>query len=142
MSTADMADDPAFEGTVVAMPTLPWFLGDQAAIAEYQATLRRVAPNLPIDQSTIVGWAAAKLFERAATGHLSEQPGSADLLRGLWSIQGDDLGGLTYPLRFEQGKAPGNGQPCGWVIVIKGKRHTSDGQRFCDTAAATYTMGR
>ena len=142
MSTADMADDPAFDGTVIAMPTLPWFLGDRPAIAEYQATLRRVAPNLPIDQSTIVGWTAAKLFERAATGHLSEQPGSADLLRGLWSIQGDDLGGLTYPLRFEQGKAPGNGQPCGWVIVIKGKRHTSDGQRFCDSAAATYTMGR
>lgn len=142
MSTADMAEDPAFEGTVIAMPTLPWFLSDRPAVAEYQATLRRVAPNLPIDQSTIVGWAAAKLFERAATGHLSEQPGSADLLTGLWSMQGDDLGGLTYPLRFEQGKAPGNGQPCGWAIVIKAKHHTSDGQRFCDTAAATYTMGR
>jgi ABC-type branched-subunit amino acid transport system substrate-binding protein len=142
MSTVDMADDPAFEGTVIAMPTLPWFLGDRPAVAEYQVTLRRVAPNLPIDQSTIVGWTAAKLFERAATGHLSEQPVSADLLRGLWSIQGDDLGGLTYPLRFEQGKAPGNGQPCGWAIVIRAKHHTSDGQRFCDTAAATYTMGR
>jgi branched-chain amino acid transport system substrate-binding protein len=142
MSTVDMADDPAFEGTVISMPTLPWFLADRPAVAEYQATLRRVAPNLPIDQSTIVGWTAAKLFERAATGQLSEQPSSADLLKGLWSIKGDDLGGLTYPLRFEQGKAPGNGQPCGWAIVIKAKDHTSDGQRFCDTGAATYTMGR
>ena len=142
MSTLDMADDPAFEGTVIAMPTLPWFLGDRPAIAEYQATLRRVAPNLPIDQSTIVGWTAAKLFQRAATGHLSDQPVSADLLHGLWSIQADDLGGLTYPLGFERGKAPGNGQPCGWVIVIKARHHTTDGQRFCDTAAATYTMGR
>jgi len=142
MSTADMAEDPAFDGTVIAMPTLPWFLTDRPAIAEYQATLRRVAPNLPIDQSTIVGWTAAKLFERAATGHLSEQPVNADLLRGLWSIKGDDLGGLTYPLRFEQGKAPGNGQPCGWAIVIKARHDTSDGRRFCDAGAATYTMGR
>ena len=67
---------------------------------------------------------------------------SADLLRGLWSIQGDDLGGLTYPLRFASGKTPGNGQPCGWTIVIQAKHHTSDGERFCDTGAATYTMGR
>ena len=142
MSTADMADDPAFEGTVISMPTLPWFLEDRPAIAAYRATLKRVAPSLPIDQSTIVGWAAAKLFERAATGHLSDQPRSSDLLTGLWAINGDDLGGLTYPLRFEPGKAPGNGQPCGWAVVIKAKKHTSDGQRFCDTGAASYTMGR
>jgi ABC-type branched-subunit amino acid transport system substrate-binding protein len=141
MSTADMADSPDFEGTVIAMPTLPWFLDDRPAIAEYRAALKQMAPNLPIDQATIVGWTAAKLFERAATGHLSDQPASSDLLRGLWSLNGDDLGGLTYPLRFTQGKPPGNGQPCGWVVVIKAKKHTSDGQRFCDSAAATYAGG-
>lgn len=137
-STLEMKDDPKFEGTVIAQQALPWFLDDRPVIREYQATLRKFGPRLPIDQTTSTGYAAAKLFERVATGRLSDTPSSQNLLQGLWSLRGDDLGGWTYPITFRQGATPGNGQPCGWVVLIKGGHHTSDGQRFCDEGAPSW----
>lgn len=118
------------DGAVISQPVLPWFFDAEPAIREYQAVLREHAPNLPLDAATVVGWASAKLFERAARGRLSDPPTSRDLLQGLWTMKNETLGGLIPPMTFTEGQ-PAPSLVCGWAMVVKGKRITSDGKLDC-----------
>ena len=130
MTRFDFKDDPNLEGMVIAEPNLPWFLDAFPAVKEFQATLKRHAPGLQADASTLSGWAAAKLFERAARGNLSETPTNRDLLRGLWSFKDETLGGLAPPLTFSEGQPPVY-PVCGWAVVIKNKTFTNSGEMKC-----------
>lgn len=61
--------------------------------------------NDPQFNITIQGWAGAKLFEAAATAaDLSPTSTSADVLKGLYALKGEDLDGLVQPLTFAEGK--------------------------------------
>jgi branched-chain amino acid transport system substrate-binding protein len=126
----DMAKIAEFEGSVLAMTALPWFLTDRPAIREFRSVLDRHAPGAEANPLTTIGWTAAKLFEAAARGHLSDKPTNLDILRGLWALRDNDLGGLSYPLTFTEGE-PAPAVTCGWITVIKGGRFVSDGQRVC-----------
>jgi branched-chain amino acid transport system substrate-binding protein len=59
----------------------------------------------------------AKLFEKAAA-NLPEPPTSEAVLRGLWSLRNDDLGGLTYPITFIENQ-PAPLVNCWWTLRIK-----------------------
>ena len=126
----DFPDDPVFEGMIVAETQLPWFLDQQPAIRDFQAVLKRHAAGVPIDGASLGGWSAAKLFERAARGVLSDKPQSADILRGLATFKDEPLGGLTPPLTFTPGTPPPP-VPCGWAMVITKGNWTSDGKQLC-----------
>jgi hypothetical protein len=83
------------------------------------------------DATTIPGWVSAKLFE-AATQHLSEPPTSESILSGLWAMNNNDLGGLTYPLTFTKGQnAPQ--VFCTWIVQVKDGQWSSPNgnQRIC-----------
>ncbi|MGH9000303.1 MAG: hypothetical protein ACRDY7_13045, partial [Acidimicrobiia bacterium] len=70
---------------------------------------------------SINGWVSAKAFEAAAKGIAADAtPTSADIVNGLYALDGDDLGGLTYPLRFEPNK-PKKKIACGYPVVSNGK---------------------
>ena len=93
-------DDPAFDRAIMTSTVAPWFEGNTAASAEYQEAVRRFfGKSLPPVQMP-VGWVAGKLLERAARS--LQALDSPSLLRGLWSIKNDDLGGLTQPLTFTE----------------------------------------
>jgi branched-chain amino acid transport system substrate-binding protein len=59
------------------------------------------------------------LVERAGA-QMPEPPTTAALLSGLWSIAGDSLGGLTYPLTFVRDKKP-TPAVCWYGLVTKDK---------------------
>lgn len=126
----DFAQDPAFDGMVVANTQLPWFFEGNPAIAEFTTVMKRYAPAVPIDAASLAGWASAKMFERAAQGRLGERPASTDVLRGLWTFRDERLGGLTPPLTFKEGEAPPP-LPCGWALVINQGKWTNDGRQIC-----------
>lgn len=52
--------------------------------------------------------------------NLPDRPTSEDVLNGLWAINGDNLGGLTYPLHFPK-EQPSPRKSCWGVVVIKDK---------------------
>ncbi|MGH9004822.1 MAG: hypothetical protein ACRDYV_17000, partial [Acidimicrobiia bacterium] len=64
---------------------------------------------------------------------LSNPPRSADILEGLWALDGNDLGGMTAALRFARDKptVPGT---CYWQVVVADQRYQSPdhGQRHCE----------
>jgi branched-chain amino acid transport system substrate-binding protein len=125
---------PEFEGAIFSSPVAPFFL-DLPATVEFRAAMARYAPKEEVNVSTSLGWVSAKLFERAVTRATNPAVTTADVLSGLRSVKGDDLGGITYPLTFDSG-APDNAtheQSCWWTIRISAGRWTTpdNGQRRC-----------
>jgi branched-chain amino acid transport system substrate-binding protein len=114
--TDDVRKDSALDGLVVESPMRPWFLSDTPALAELHKAMAKDAPGEEVTSGYGAGWVSAKLFERAA-GNLPEPATSDGVLAGLWSIQNDDLGGLTYPLSFAK-DTPVAKKACWWPIQV------------------------
>jgi branched-chain amino acid transport system substrate-binding protein len=125
------ATDPLLDGMYVSMPVLPWMVTSNPGIAEYRNVMAKYGAGLLPSNSSIVGWVSAKLFQLAAQ-HLPDAPTSESLLDGLWSIKGNDLGGLTVPLTFSRDQsAPMTF--CYWQEQFKNGQIISpnNGQRTC-----------
>jgi branched-chain amino acid transport system substrate-binding protein len=107
------------EGAVITAVVHPWFDTTHPAIAEMHRAMKQYTPRAEPDNEAGLGWAAGRLFERAARGHLAAAPTSQNVLDGLWSLNGETLGGLTYPLTFGKGQ---NADPkgCWWLASISG----------------------
>jgi branched-chain amino acid transport system substrate-binding protein len=127
-----LADVPELEGAVFSAPVAPFFAG-LPAMEELRATMARHAPGAVVDVQSVLGWTSARLFERAVAGVAGDAPvSSSQILEALWSIRGDDLGGLTYPLTYEPAREDnaGHERSCWWVIRLHRKTWTSpDGNR-------------
>ncbi|MDQ1502347.1 MAG: branched-chain amino acid transport system substrate-binding protein, partial [Actinomycetota bacterium] len=130
--TPQMSSNPLLDGMGNGSTVAPWMVTSNPAVAEFRSTLQRYAPSAYVGASAGVGWVAAKLFELAAKGLTASSPTSENLLDGLWSIKGNDLGGLTLPLTFTKGQnAPF--VVCYWAVQLKRGEYTSpnQGQRIC-----------
>jgi len=127
----DWLTDPNMEGAVVGSSFLPWFLAENPAIAEYQATVKKYSPGSPFEASGIGAWAAAKSFE-----HIAKVIGKADtptkdkIFEGAYALNGDNLGGLVYPMRFST-QLPRKKIACGWAVALQKGKSTSNGKMFC-----------
>jgi branched-chain amino acid transport system substrate-binding protein len=96
-ATDEMTPIPEFEGAMAVTGAFPWFLHSGApAIAAYASALQQYAPSLLTDGDAYQswGWQSAELFQ-AAAAHVSDKPTSQDILRGLWALRGNTLGGLA-----------------------------------------------
>lgn len=113
----DMKDDPNLDNLLIASNVFPYFQNDTPATAEFHQAFAQFGVGLVPSVGMAAGWTAGKLLERAL-GRMSELPTTADLLRGLWSIKQDDLGGLTFPLTFEEGK-PAPPTACWFTIKVQ-----------------------
>jgi branched-chain amino acid transport system substrate-binding protein len=126
---------PELDGAIWASPTAPFFFQDHPSIAEFGATMARFAPGVTVDASAATGWVSAKLFEKVLLRTTVARPGPADILKGLWSIDNDDLGGITMPLTFREGEKNNatHVRSCWWTVRILNHQWVSadGGQRHC-----------
>jgi branched-chain amino acid transport system substrate-binding protein len=122
-------DDPNLEGFTAPQFTFPWPATDTAASRVFQDAMRRYAPNATVGGTGTQAWASGMLL-KAASVALPASPTSADLLRGLWSVKNESLGGLAVPLTFAEGALPETPQ-CYFVVSVKARRWTApDGSRY------------
>lgn len=120
-----MLEDPELDGAVVGSVLWPWPAQDTPARKEFHDVFARYRPGETPSGSNATGWVAAKAFETAMLkGGVPDQPTSAAVLEGLWSIAGNDLGGLTYPLPFVR-EQPTRKVACWSAVVIKDKAWTA-----------------
>ena len=119
------------DGAAVSAAVFPYVRTDTAAVNEFHQAMVTFAPRTVEDMNHMVGWVAAKLFERSA-GDVPAGPTAADVLAGLGQISGDDLGGLTYPLTFHPG-TPAPRVTCWWNMTIAQGAYAvfGDGRRVC-----------
>ena len=116
----DHVNDPNLDGSAVGLPNFPWFMDDTPGRKEFHAVLAKYGGGKPATAAHANGWVNAKLLERAGA-RVSEPPTSQSLLEGLWAMNGDDLGGITAPLRFvREQKAPE--LICSTTVLIENKQ--------------------
>lgn len=125
--------DPNLDGMVGVVITAPWTLTGVPAVAEHVRAMAQYAPGAPPGAESIAGWTSAKLFE-AALANAPEPITPQGILEGLWSIQGDDLGGLTYPVGFTRGQTMAK-RYCVWSVVLQDGKYSSAGRESPKCAA-------
>jgi branched-chain amino acid transport system substrate-binding protein len=131
--TPTLPQDDRAQGAYGAVVVYPWTLTNLPAVVAYQTALRQFLPGTPSDSGSLQGWVSAKIFE-AAAAKMPDQPTSAAVLEGLWSIKKDTFGGLTNPITFTKGRTAPHVY-CWWLVVVKDKAYTSPdgGERQCTT---------
>lgn len=134
---ANFATNPNLQGFRGATQVFPWFLtSGSPALQEYGDTMKRYAPSAGLQASTAQGWTSGKLFEKAVSTTIKpgEAPTSDAVLRGLWAIHDETLGGLTSPISFVQNGTAVQGD-CSFLVAIdQGKWVAPDGLRLtCGT---------
>jgi branched-chain amino acid transport system substrate-binding protein len=90
----------------------PYFVTDNPAIKEYRDRMDKYFPgqfdNPAFDPNNSVGiYAGGVLLEhalKAANISASSSVTAADVYKGLYALNGDDLGGLAPPLTFKEGQ--------------------------------------
>jgi branched-chain amino acid transport system substrate-binding protein len=129
---AEVARDANMQGSPGVSYTAPFFFNANPAIAEFHKAMSQYAAGVPLTGSASLGWSAAKLLQAAAR-RLSPVPTSADILEGIWSLDGEDLGGLTAPLRFRR-DGPTVPPVCYWQVVVADNSYKSpdNGRRHCE----------
>ena len=122
-------NNPNIDKFVGATNVTPYFRRGTPAVEEFHAAVARSTSGVSV--GTILGWTSGKLLEHAAA-HMPEPPTTDALLRGLWSVRQEDLGGLTYPLTFRENQSA---EPvmCWWNIALEGGEWASsdDFERHC-----------
>lgn len=123
------ADDPIFEGSIGTQVVATWVNTKNPGVAEYRAAMQRFAPDANVSAAAPLAWVSAKLFERAAR-NLPAQATPEAVLEGLWSIKGDTLGGLTFPLTFERDQVAA-APICAEAIQVRGGQWQVAGDFRC-----------
>jgi branched-chain amino acid transport system substrate-binding protein len=102
---ANIRKDTAFFGSAVA----PFTTTDTPAGREFNQEAAQFAPGAKLDPATNLGWAAGKLFEAAMANVSADARSgpitSAMILKGLYMIKNETLGGYSPPLTFTSGQA-------------------------------------
>lgn len=129
--TAAWAKDPDVNGAITVQPNFPIFDLTTPAEKDFQAALQKYAPSVltspNLGENEAETWAAGMLFVAASkAGNLGANPTPADVIKGLYALKGDTLGGLAPPLTFKPGNHSVN---CWFTMDIRsGAFTTPDGQ--------------
>jgi branched-chain amino acid transport system substrate-binding protein len=120
----EFLNHPELANTPVPLQTFPWMANATPAQQYFQKAMSQYAGGAIRGYAGSLGWVAGALLV-AATTNLPANPTTNDILNGLYSIKGNDLGGLTAPLTFQRGQNPvepfcyfianSNGSNNGWA---------------------------
>jgi len=99
----DMTSDPNLNSMFISLTAAPWTSTNIPAIAAFRKVIAQYGVGTGLDGSAVQGWTAGQLF-LAGTMHLPANPTGQDILDGLDTVKGNDLGGLTGPLTFTKGQ--------------------------------------
>jgi branched-chain amino acid transport system substrate-binding protein len=121
------AQAPEVDGLWGSTSFFPWFQDNTPATQEYQAAVEQFGLAKEAGAASTAGWAAAKLFEKAAQ-NLPEPPTTEAILEGLWSLQNETLGGLVPPLTFTRDR-PAVQKTC-WFAMLVRDRHWESPDEF------------
>ena len=122
----EMKNDPNLNDMTASSSVFPYFQGGTPATDEYQQVMQRYGSKVAKGTSSALGWVSAKLLQRAATG-LPDPTTPEAILRGLWTLRDETLGGLTHPLTFVQDQNASK-RTCWFTIQIADRSWRSPDQ--------------
>jgi branched-chain amino acid transport system substrate-binding protein len=108
--------------------TFPFFETSGSPALEEWGKAIADAPQDKIGNKTAIAWSSAKLVQKALEAGIpeGEAPTTAGLLKGLYSIKDETLGGLTIPLTFTEGQ-PNELPNCWFPFTMKDETFATPG---------------
>jgi branched-chain amino acid transport system substrate-binding protein len=114
-------------------PNIPFFLNDTPGTKTMNTALKKYAASTysapSYNEEGTQLWVSGLLFTAAATASKAGTGGpvtSAEILKGLYALHGDTLGGMAPPLTFHKGK-PSPVDCWYWIRIQHGKFTTPYG---------------
>ena len=120
--------DPGMEGAWIAAG-VRFTPADHPGVAEWLSALKQYVPGTGASANGGIGWVAAKVFELAGKS-MPDTPTSQAVLDGLWSIKGNDIGGMTKPLTYVKDQ-PAQQAPACWFANKLEKGGWAGDTRIC-----------
>jgi hypothetical protein len=114
------ATDASLQGAVSAIGTFPWAASTIAPAQAFRASMSQYAPGTILSWAQSAVWTSGLLLKAASAKLPATNPGSADILKGLWSIKDNNLGGAAPPLTFVQGQPASPAQCYFWSQIRSG----------------------
>lgn len=114
-----IASNPNLQGARGTMGSFPWAATDIQPARDYRAAMSQYAPGAMLGSPGSAVWTAALLLRVAAANLPASGPSSQDILKGLWQIKNNNLGGAAPPLTFVQGQ-PAPPANCYFITEIDG----------------------
>jgi branched-chain amino acid transport system substrate-binding protein len=88
-------------------------------LADYLSALDRFVPGAIKGTFSIQGWAEGKLMESLARTFPPGPVSSADVLKSLYALRGETLGGLTPPLSYREGQPNEDANHCAVAMIVQ-----------------------
>jgi branched-chain amino acid transport system substrate-binding protein len=141
----DTVASPEFEGALLFGSNAVHTDENVPGVKAFRAAVEAYDPGMTEDAqfTTLVlqSWAGAKLFEAAAKAvSLSPTSTSADVLKGLYSLKDETLGGVAAPLNFTAGKPAF--PSCYFPATIQDSALVSKSEVVCLDAEELAAMGQ
>jgi branched-chain amino acid transport system substrate-binding protein len=130
VSDQSMAGQPGFKNVQFVDSHFPFFADSTPATKAFHAALKKYAPQVGTksDPSNFIApavWVSGKLFEAAVNAAGTSHVTAASVLKGLYALHNDTLGGLTGPLTFKRGKVTLNN--CYFLYKLQNSKFTDPG---------------
>jgi branched-chain amino acid transport system substrate-binding protein len=123
--TSAHPDDPNNEGMATPIATFPWFLDETPAQHVFQEAIRKYNPTLVKNATTSVVWVSGQMLLEATKNLPAENPTSADIMNGMWTIRNNDFGGLLpQPVTFTKDQ-PSPDHNCYFIVQIHNGAYTA-----------------
>jgi len=123
--TSAHPDDPNNEGMATPIATFPWFLDETPAQHVFQEAIRKYNPALVKNATTSVVWVSGQMLLEATKNLPADNPTSADIMNGMWSIKNNDFGGLLpQPVTFTKDQ-PSPDHNCYFIVQIHNGAYTA-----------------
>lgn len=121
---------PGLSNVAIMMPTFPFEGLSTPIYKEFSSVWKKYGGGAAPGPTASYAWAAAKLFEKAARAAGDDVSTSAGIVKGLYTIKNDRLGGLTVPISFVPGK-PAADAGCWFVMrAVDGRWTAPQGDRL------------
>jgi branched-chain amino acid transport system substrate-binding protein len=113
----NLQQDNMFLGTPIA----PYLTAESTGARDFRTAMQRYAPSVALDQQTMLGWAAGKLFEAALAKVADKARGgnvtTEMVLDGLWQLKNEKLAGLSPGATFTRGE-PAKPRDCYYALRL------------------------
>ena len=109
-------EDANISELYTAYNVVPWIVTDLPAVAEYRSAIAEFGDT--VWPTSGVVWADGMLLRAASVKLPADNPTPQDLVKGLYSLKNETLGGLIQPATFSPDQKT-RGSSCFFPLVIK-----------------------
>jgi len=116
------------EGVTIGASMMDW---NSPKMADYRAAMAKYVPGGTLASFGENSWINGKLLEVLAKSFPDKGVTGQDVLKALYAVNGETLGGLVPPLVFKEGVDHDRVNLCGYPTKIEGGKFVQDDKYFC-----------